>query len=157
MSTKDCILFCYTFEFVSSRGVSDLLFRIYMSSLLCRFAGCYVLYKCCREMCIAVYQLMRITLLNTTPPLKQLKSFHRFRAFSFPSIFNCIVQVENYVDARGWRAEWILRRREYSRVLVRRDAGKRLHEKTIVIGMQGRAKDPRRVHTAVIQIYGEAI
>ena len=37
------ILLCYTFEFVSSRGVSDLLFRIYMSSLLCRFAGHYVL------------------------------------------------------------------------------------------------------------------
>ena len=49
--------------------------------------------------CVAVYQVMRITLLNTTPPLKQLKSFHRFRAFSFPSIFNCIVQVENHVDA----------------------------------------------------------
>ena len=31
MSTKDDILFCYTFEFVSSRSVSDLLFRIYMS------------------------------------------------------------------------------------------------------------------------------
>ncbi len=58
--------------------------------------------KCCRGMRIAVYQLMIITLLVTTPPLKQLKSFHRFRAFSFPSIFNCIVQVENYVDANDY-------------------------------------------------------
>ena len=43
------------------------------------------------------------TLLDTTPPLKQLKSFHRFRVFlPFPSIFNCVVQVENHVDATDY-------------------------------------------------------
>ncbi len=39
LGTKDDILLCYAFEFVSSRGVSDRLFRIYMSSLLSSSAG----------------------------------------------------------------------------------------------------------------------
>ena len=54
MSTKDGILLCYTFEFVSSRSVSDLLFRIYVSSLLCRSAGYYVLRTWTRDLAVAL-------------------------------------------------------------------------------------------------------
>ena len=43
MNINGGILFCYTFEFVSSRSVSDLLFRVYVFSLLCRFVEYYIL------------------------------------------------------------------------------------------------------------------
>ena len=54
MNTNDGILLCYTFEFVSSRGLSDLLFRICVSSLLCRSAGYYVLRTWTMDLAIAL-------------------------------------------------------------------------------------------------------
>ena len=93
-------------RYFSNQDVSNPLFRIYVFSLLCRFAGYCVLYKCCRDICVAVYQVLRITLLDTTPSLKQLKSFCRFRAFYFTSIFNCIVQV-GMLGAMGDIRRWM--------------------------------------------------
>ena len=52
----------------------------------------------------------------TTPPLKQLTRFHRFRVSWLPTIFNCLAQVEDYDADYGRRTE-VARAVSHGRIL----------------------------------------
>ena len=86
------------------------------------------------------------TFRDITPPLKQLQSFRRFHVFSFPSTSDYIVQAENYVGARGLRTLCFY---------APRTVDKRSRGTTLANDTRRRARGPRRVHGAAIQISSE--
>ncbi len=91
---------------------------------------------------------------NTTSTIFSITTKHRTSHTFLSNIMDFVMTLwcEHVRLARGWRPE-----RKGKCFRVPRNAGERSHVKALKPGIQGRAKDPRRVHTATIQIPTEAI